>query len=84
MLNISILEYEAVSNGKITKGPNFNSSNVYTDLSIEGTIKVAAGTANLNIKIDALSISGINPFIKPGESHESAIDYIRQEERVCV
>ena len=82
--NISILEYEAVSNGKITKGPNFNSSNVYTDLSIEGTIKVAGGAANLNIKIDALSISGINPFIKPGESHESAIDYIRQEERVCV
>ena len=54
----------------------------YSNISIEGTIKVMDGVANVDFVIDALTISGKNPFIKPGQSHESAINNIRQDERI--
>lgn len=78
----SVLGFNAKSNGKITKGQDFNSANVYSNISIEGTIKVMDGVANVDFVIDALTISGKNPFIKPGQSHESAINNIRQDERI--
>ena len=78
----SVLGFNAKSNGKITKGQDFNSANVYSNISIEGTIKVMDGVANVDFDIDALTISGKNPFIKPGQSHESAISNIRQDERI--
>ncbi len=87
--NFSIIQYDAeilgnhfLSNGIIYKGENFNSSNVYSSVKINGSLTLGGGLANADFILDVWMMPGQNAFIKPGQSHEEAFNKIRQPQRI--
>ena len=90
--NFGVFQFYADLAGKVFKSsaakidrsllnPNCN----YSDLSIKGVVSAAQGVTNVDFKVDLLTLSNINPFIRPGDTYEGnqyILSLVRKPSRI--